>query len=153
MPTKRNERIILRIYEEILNEGNLGLADEVVALTAVDHAPHSLSSLPTSGPRAIKEFLPRFCTAFPDAYWAIDEVIAKGDRMVIRTTVSGSHHDEYLGMRPTGRQFTLTGMDNVCISRGQVVEHWGEFDIASMREQLGVRHRARNSRHAKSKPA
>jgi SnoaL-like polyketide cyclase len=54
-----------RVYDEILNEGKLELAEDLVAENAVDHAPDRTSSLPTGGPDRLQAFVATFCVAFP----------------------------------------------------------------------------------------
>jgi steroid delta-isomerase-like uncharacterized protein len=125
MPERTNSALVRRIYEEILNEGNLGLADEIIAADAVDHAPDHRSSLPTAGPEDLQKFVHGFCAAFPDAQWEIEELIAVDDTVVVRTTVTGTHLDTFLGVPPTGDEMTMTGIDIVRIAQGKIVEHWG----------------------------
>jgi predicted ester cyclase len=138
MSFEQSKGIIRRIYEEVLNAGNLDLAREVIAAEAVDHAPHSRSSLPIGGNDSIEDFLVEFCTAFPDVYWMVEQMQPDGDTVVVRTTVSGNHHAEFRGLRPTGRQFTLAAVDTVRLSEGKIVEHWGELDMASLQQQLAI---------------
>lgn len=138
MSHEQNKAIIRQIYEEVLNAGNLDLARAVIAAEAIDHAPYSRSSLPIGGIDAIEDFLIELCTAFPDVYWTVEQIQVDTDKVVVRTSVSGSHHADFRGLRPLGRQFTLAAMDILRLSEGKIVEHWGELDMVSLQQQLAV---------------
>jgi predicted ester cyclase len=138
MMSEQNKTIIRRIYEEIFNAGDLDLVREVIASEAIDHAPGSRSSLPIGKHDAIKDFLVEVCTAVPDAHWTVQQMQADRDMVVVQTTMSGSHHGEFRGLRPTGRHFTITGVDRIRVSASKIVEHWGELDMASLQRQLAV---------------
>lgn len=146
MSRSQNTLLISCIYEEILNEGNIELTREFVAPHAVDHAPHHRSSLPISTDEGLAEFLHELCTAFPDANWSVDHVRIKGNTMIVRTTFSGSHHGDFRGLRPTGRQCRIKGVDAFRIVDGKIVEHWGELDASALRNQLMARRPARRPR-------
>jgi predicted ester cyclase len=136
MSHEQNEAVVRRIYEEVLNAGDLDLVRDVIAAQAVDHAPRSRSSLPIDRPEAIEEFLVEFCIAFPDAYWTVEQVYSERDTIVVATTVSGNHHAEFRGLRPMGGHFTITAVDRLRLSGGKIVEHWGELDLTNLQQQL-----------------
>jgi predicted ester cyclase len=129
---------IRRLYEDVLNAGNLHLVRELIAANAVDHTPHMDSSLPNASEAKLTEFLNELCVAFPDVQWAVETITAGAsqDTLIVRTTISGSHHAEFRGLRPTGREFTLHSVDALRVSDGQIVEHWGEIDLEELRLQL-----------------
>jgi predicted ester cyclase len=131
-----SKAIARAVYDEILNEGNLDLVEELVDATAVDHAPNSVSSLPTASPAHLKAFVIAFCEAFPDAYWTVTGLEERGDLVTVRTVLMATQHDEFLGIRARGRELVLPGSDVVRVKEGRIVEHWGVLDVASMRSQL-----------------
>jgi steroid delta-isomerase-like uncharacterized protein len=142
MPRSRNRLVVARVYEEILNEGNIELTREVVSHHAIDHAPQRRSSLPISTDEGMAEFLDELCAAFPDATWTVEHVRVKGDKTIVRTTFSGSHHGDFRGLRATGRHCVIQGVDAFRIEDGKIVEHWGELDMSALRNQLKVRRSA-----------
>jgi predicted SnoaL-like aldol condensation-catalyzing enzyme len=125
MREKANRALVRRVYGEILNEGNLEVADEVIAVDAIDHAPDHLSSLPTAGPDDLKKFVRAFCCAFPDAQWEIEEMTTVDDTVVVHTMVTGTNLGAFLGVPPTGDEMTIVGTDILRIIQGKIVEHWG----------------------------
>ncbi len=98
--SEQNRAIVRRLYEEVFNQGNLGTADELLAPDARSHAG------PSPGPEGLKRHTSMLRAAFPDLHQSIEDVIAEGDKVVVRTTCTGTHVGEFMGIPPTGRQFT-----------------------------------------------
>jgi predicted ester cyclase len=63
--------------------------------------------------------------------------IRKGDRVAFRWLMSGTHKGAFLGLAPTGED-RGDWIDVVGVAEGEIVEHWGEFDVVGMLRQLGV---------------
>ena len=76
--------------------------------------------------------------AFPDIHFTIDDMIAEGDKVVVRFTVRGTHQGDYLGVPPTGKQFAVNGIAIHRIVDGREVEVWDCVDILGMLQQLGA---------------
>jgi predicted ester cyclase len=79
-----------------------------------------------------------FHHGFPDWRETIDDVVAEGDRVVIRVTGSGTHQGEFQGIPPTDRQVTATGIGIGRIENGRIAESWAAYDALGMMQQLGV---------------
>ncbi len=75
---------------------------------------------------------------FPDYQTMIDDLIAEGDKVVARITMSGTNTGSFMGMPPTGKHVSFTGIYIARIANGKIVEHWGEEDGVSLLQQLGV---------------
>jgi predicted ester cyclase len=132
-----NETVMRRFYDEILNKGNLAVADGLVASSFVEHIPLPFPGQPTTGPQAIKWFVTRFRTVFPDLHATIEDLLAVGDKVAVRVTWTGTHKGRFLDIHPTGKRVKVTGFDMVRIEGGKLVEHWGQVDMLSMMGQLG----------------
>ena len=76
--------------------------------------------------------------AYPDTRLAIGEMIAEGDLVAMTWTATGTHQGELMGIAPTGRSVTVTGMGVDRISGGQIVESWANYDALGMLAQLGA---------------
>jgi predicted ester cyclase len=79
-----------------------------------------------------------FRAAFPDIHVAVEDVIANGDKVVVRLTFSGTHTGPLMGMPPTGKFVTITGIAIDRIQNGKIVEHWVNRDDLGMLQQLGM---------------
>ena len=76
--------------------------------------------------------------AFPDLVVTVEDQIAEGDRVVTRWTARGTHGGEFLGIPPTGKEFTFKGVDIVRIVDGKIVEGWDVPDLFGLMRQLGL---------------
>ena len=66
------------------------------------------------------------------------DVVAEGDRVVIRKTFRGTQTGEFMGMPPTGKSISVGVIDIFRIAGGKIVEHWGLADMMGMMQQLGA---------------
>jgi predicted ester cyclase len=131
MSTEENKATIRRFFEEVWNQGNLTVVD---ALNDPNFVDQSLRP-PVHGLEAIKQFVTMYRAAFPDVHVTLEDLIAEGDKIVIRFTATGTHQGELIGIAPTGRQITVTGINVTRFANGKVVEGWTNTDTTSMREQ------------------
>jgi steroid delta-isomerase-like uncharacterized protein len=122
-------------YSEVMNEGNEDLIDELCAENFVDHDP-----LPGTGPdrQGIHDFVKLVRSAFPDLQTTVDEIIAEGDRIAVRSTFRGTHEGDFMGIPATGKKVEVSNYDFVRFENGQAAEHWGTIDSAALMEQLGA---------------
>ena len=134
MSTEENKAKVRRIIEEVWNGGNLAVLDELVAPNCVFHDPRTTFS----GPEGIKRYVMMYRMAFPDVHFTIDDLIAEGERVVIRWTVTGTHKGELQGIAPTGRSVRVMGMVISRFAKGKVEEDWINFDALGLMQQLGV---------------
>jgi steroid delta-isomerase-like uncharacterized protein len=133
--SEQNKAIARRIFEEVWNESNLDVIDELYTKDVVNHA------LPPGLPPGIdgfKAFAGMYLSAFPDTKMTVDDQITDGDKVVTRWTGTGTQTGELMGIPPTGKRVTVTGIDFQRIAGGKIVESWGQFDQMGMMQQLGV---------------
>jgi steroid delta-isomerase-like uncharacterized protein len=137
MSTDANKAIVVQLYEEVFNKGDLNLADKLVAPNAVDHEPQRSPGAP-GGPQGLKALVTMLRNAFPDDHYMIDDLIAEGDKVVARLTHSGTHLGAFWGLPPTGKHISTTSIHIFRFADGQLVEHWASRDDMSLMQQLGV---------------
>lgn len=136
MSTEQNKALLRQIMEEVFSQGNMRRADELLAPDFVDH-----EELPPGIPRnreGVKQLTTILHHAFPDLKITIDDIIAEGDKVVVRSTWRGTHKGEFMGIPPTGKRVSVGVFDIVRIAGGKAVEHWGQMDNMGMMQQLGV---------------
>ena len=134
MSTEDNKVLVRRFYEEVINQKNLALVDELCTTTHVYHNP------PTTlhGREEFKQLLSLYITAFSDARLTVEDQIAEGDRVVTRYTFRGTHQADLMGIPPTGKPVTVTGIIITRIVNGKSEEGWLNFDALGMLQQLGA---------------
>lgn len=75
--------------------------------------------------------------SFPDWNEKVDDVIAEGDRVVVRFTSTGTHLGEFEGIAPTGKKVRIQEVAIFRLADGKIVEQWGVPDLHGLLQQLG----------------
>jgi steroid delta-isomerase-like uncharacterized protein len=135
MSLEKNKTAALRIPLEVFNKGNVNVADEVMAADYIEHAPVPPGLPP--GVAGFKLFIPAFRAAFPDFQFTVDDVIAEGDKVVVRLTAQGTQKGEFAGLPASGKQATWSEIHICDMANGKLVEHWVVQDRLGMMQQLG----------------
>jgi steroid delta-isomerase-like uncharacterized protein len=133
--TDTNKEIVRRLGVEPW-EGNIGVIDELVAADYVGHDPSQPEDM--RGPEGIRGFVTTYLTAFPDGKITIDDQLAEGDLVTSRWTGRGIHQGDLMGIPPTGKQVTVTGITISRVKDGKVVEEWTNWDTLGLLQQVGV---------------
>ena len=134
MSTEENKATIHRVIDELVNKGNLAIADEVLASNYIYHFPtHDIN-----GPEGFKEFIGMMRTAFPDLHVTVEDLIAEGDTVAARFTMRGTFKGELMGVAPTGRQLTFPEAVFIRFENGKEVEATAYGNMLSFNEQLGI---------------
>jgi len=109
---------------------------------AEELAPDFKAHLPGApAPVNREEFLQQMsmiATAFSDTRTTIEDQVAEGDKVVTRITWRGIHSGNFQGLPPTGKQIAMTGTIVQRIKDGKIVDHWPQFDLMGMMQQLGA---------------
>jgi steroid delta-isomerase-like uncharacterized protein len=124
------------MVEEIFIRGNISQADEFLAPDFVEH--EELPPGMPSGREGVKQLTATIRSAFPDFKATIDDMVAEGDKVVLRMTWRGTHQGEFMGVPPTGRNVSFGVIDIIRIAGGKFVEHWGQMDSMGLMQQLGA---------------
>lgn len=109
--------------------------DEIVEPDLLFHAPVPSG---VTGTEALKQVWVTLLRAFPDLHVAIEDVVAEGDKVVFRNTVTGTHLGEYRGVAPTGRSVTYGEIFILRFTGGRIAEIWGVVDVFAQLRQLGL---------------
>ena len=133
--SEQNKAILRRFYEEMFNTGDVSLADEIIALDYVNHNPVP-GELP--GREGLKAFITLVRTAFADLHYRIEDLIAEGDKVVTRCTITGTHQAEFAGVAASGKSINLTVITIHRVTNGQIQEGWVEADYLNLMQQLGA---------------
>jgi steroid delta-isomerase-like uncharacterized protein len=133
MSTEDNKELVRRGYEAV-NQRNWTAFDELHVSDYVAHA----GARTIQGREAYKQNLLMNITAFPDLHFTIEDMIAEGDCVVVRHTARGTHHGTFMGIPPTGKQVTMTGILIDRVADGKMIEEWSNSDYLGLLQQLGV---------------
>jgi steroid delta-isomerase-like uncharacterized protein len=83
-------------------------------------------------------FMAMFTSAFTDASISIDGAVEEGDLVASRWTITGTHDGPFQGVPATGRSVTIPGIDMSRVVDGKVAEHWAQFDLVGVMQQIGA---------------
>ncbi len=136
MSTENNKALVRRVYEEVINEGNMALLDELVSPDYVEHDPNWPQ--PVHGPEGLKQYFLAFRTAFPDLHLTIEDMVGEGDKIAVRHTAHGTHEGNMMGIPATGKQVTVPAITIHSINGGKFVETWVIGDSLGLLQQIGV---------------
>jgi predicted ester cyclase len=128
-----SNKAVFRRFQEAANTHDAELIsktiDELVEPDALIRTPLPIQA---TGAQAM------LLRGLPDLRITIKDLIAEGDKVVSRNTVTGTHQGEYMGLPPTGKTVTYNEIFIVRLADGRVAETWGVVDVLSQMRQLGA---------------
>lgn len=128
-----NKAQVRRFFEQV-NRGNAGIVDEILARNFEQHSQMPMAP----GREGLKAFYAEMWKAFPGAQFTIEDIIAEGDRVVVRLTARYVHKGEFMGVAPTGKAVEIQKIDIFRFAGGRCVEHWDVVDRLGLLQQLGA---------------
>jgi steroid delta-isomerase-like uncharacterized protein len=135
MSTEDNKAVVRRVYDEANNGRRIDALDELMAADVTSNTPFPESKTGLDG---FKQVFAEVHASFPDYRVEIVEQIAEGDKVVTRYTASGTQDGKFMGLAPSGRGVTLSGIDIDRLEDGKIVEHWSEASMLGVAAQLGL---------------
>jgi steroid delta-isomerase-like uncharacterized protein len=135
MTSEQNKAIVRRAFEEPW-QGNLDVVDELVATQYIGYDPANPE--PLRGPEGVKEFISSYRAAFPDARIMVEDQLAEGDMVATRWSGRGTHEGDLLGVEPTGKKVTVSGLTISRLENGKIVEEFQNWDTYGLMKQLGA---------------
>lgn len=139
MSTKENK--------ELVREGCKGLGEIAGDISKVRSwyekycAPSYIYHHPLIGDMNLEktiQYMAMFMSAFPDLNFSVDDILAEGDKTVIRYTLKGTHKGAFSGIPATGKQVVVKGVEIQKLLAGKVVEAWDFPNSLGMMTQLGA---------------
>jgi steroid delta-isomerase-like uncharacterized protein len=130
------EEVIRRLYKEFWNERKLEVADQLISQSHALNSPHISGA--TVGPAAYKKQLAAFVTGFPDLRFTVEETITEKDKISVFWMLTGTHKGEFLGIEPTNKKVSITGITIHQIVDGKILDSQALWDAISLFQQLDV---------------
>jgi len=129
-----NQTIVRETGERLFNQGDLSVADELIAVDAVDHCePEG-----TDCRQHFKQVAMMLRGAFPDLHMEILNMVTEGDQVAAHLLMSGTHQGPFMGIAPTGKRFSVEQMRFMRFRDGQMTDSWAVIDWLGWRQQLGA---------------
>jgi steroid delta-isomerase-like uncharacterized protein len=115
-----------------------GPQGKIAEVVAPDEVHHWGIAGTTNGFDEFAERWALFNTTFPDLTFDVDVVTATDDMAATVWTATGTQEGEWMGIAPTGKTVSWTGINVFRIACGQIAESWGEADHLGLRSALGA---------------
>jgi steroid delta-isomerase-like uncharacterized protein len=145
------EVLVRRLIEEGFNQGNIDVADELIAADMVEHQNFGPNHAPgAEGVRAVIASLRR---AFSDFHLEIDDLTVDEGTVWLRMTGTGTNDGSFMGNPPTGRTMRTDVFDSLRVENDRIVEHWGIPDRLGALFQLGLERPPARAAEPASQPA
>jgi len=126
-------KALVRDHYEILNRKEIDTSYQHIDPKCIFHMPDGDLTVEKG-----KEFDKAFFAAFPDISFAVEDMIAEGDKVAFRVTLRGTNTGELMGNAPTGKKIEITNSNVFKIVAGKFVEFWATTDRLRLMQQLGV---------------
>ena len=127
---------VMQQFIRFINTGDRSVGEAIIAPEVIFYAPTSPE--PLYGFEGYMDVLRMMRGAMPDVQWKAEEVIAEGDKVMIRFTMSGTQTQPFMGMPATGKPVRVTAMNIYELKDGKIVREHGVPDLFSMLMQLGM---------------
>jgi steroid delta-isomerase-like uncharacterized protein len=130
-----NEDVIQAFIEDVINQGRLERANDLVKEDFVE-----LDPLPgqQQGREGLKAVIHGLRSAFPDMHWVVNEMVAEGEKVVTRFVWTGTHHGAFLGIPATGNKVEVKGVVIDRLENGKMADSRILMDTMGLMQQLGV---------------
>jgi steroid delta-isomerase-like uncharacterized protein len=128
--TDESNKVIVRKFFEILNEGEFKKLGEVLDRNVVWHGTGGIGTL--NGIESYTKTAKSVIEAFPDAAIEIEMIVAEGNKVAVRYTVSATHRSKFIGFPPTGEKVVISGNSIIRIEHEKIVEVWHGADLMGL---------------------
>jgi steroid delta-isomerase-like uncharacterized protein len=135
---ERNKAIVLQMFEETWNSGNLAFIDEVIADDFHDYPPKRFFTTPLQGKQSLYDAVKGFREGASDFHFEALQTVAEGSHVTYLGRASGTHDGTFFGVPPSGKPFSVLGINEFHLEDGKIVERWGVFDVMGMMMQIGL---------------
>jgi predicted ester cyclase len=129
---ERNKAAVRRYVDDVFNAGNLAVLDKVIDLNIAYREP----TRQIDGREAFKQGLSGYLATFGNPRLTIDDLVADADRASFRWTLRGTPTASMMGVAPTGKEVTFSGITFLRLEGGRFVEWWGQWDVMSLMRQI-----------------
>ena len=134
MAAQESKVLVRRFIDEIFVKGNVDAVDKLVTS---DFTPHSWGRMPP-GIEPLKDAIKRVHAGLSDVSMKIEDVIAEDDKVAVRLTARGRHTGEFMGLPPSGKDYTISETHIFHLRDGRISEHWRDADMLGLMGQLGA---------------
>lgn len=126
------KQLIKRFYDSFFVTWDWSLVDQFIHPDFVSHDWGE----EMKGPEGFRQFYERTRSVFPDCYYIVDDLLAEGDRVIVRWRLKGSHGGGFLGIEESGQPFSMNGIAIYRVENGMAMERWVVYDYHGLVTQI-----------------
>jgi len=131
---EQNKALMYQLADRI----NAKDLESALTLFNPNYVEHSAAPGMPTGVEAVRAYFSMLFAGFPDVHATILDLIAEGDKVVLRASSEGTHTGSFMGIPPTGEHAKWSFIDISRLADGKIIEHWNETDQMSLMQQLGL---------------
>jgi predicted ester cyclase len=135
MLSAENRETVRLYWDEFINKKSLALAERIFASSFLLYDPLSPSPV---GRDVFVGMLTELFSSFPDAHYTAEEEFAESSKLAIRWTMRATHQGPFLGIAPTGKTVSMSGVDMLYLAAGMIEALRVEADLLGLAHQLGA---------------
>ena|SRR5438876_3829953 len=133
--TMNNNKKDVAIWYDAFNRKDPALVDKILDANWVD-----IPSAPNQKPglQGMKDLLADLTTTFPDFNVRIEEILQDGNKVIVRSELTGTQKGPFLGISPRGRKIHIQAVDIHEFKDGKIIRTWHTEDWMNGLRQLGL---------------
>jgi predicted ester cyclase len=126
-----NKQVARRLYEDGINRGKPEVFAELISDAFVGEQGRR-------GPSGFAGTVEELRAGFPDIRFTLHDLVAEGDRVVVRWTWEATHTGTFRAWAPTGKRVANSGIAIYRLEQGRIVRVTLETDRLGVLQQIGV---------------
>ncbi len=132
--SEAKKNLVRRYIDQLINNNRWENAPDILSANFVFH--HSAAHDPIIGRDGFRRYTDKFRKSFPDLHSTIEDIFTDGDTVILRVVWSGTHLDNFEGISPTRRAFSIGGTGIYRVRDDLIIEAWAEFDPLELLHQI-----------------
>lgn len=129
-----NKRVMQRFTAEFLPTGDAALAEQFLSPDVTIY----FAGQKQQGRDTYLGLVAANRAAFPDLVWTVDQMVAEGDTVAIRYTMTGTHRGDFAGVAGTGKRVIAQSMAFYRLENGKIVQERAQLDLLAILQQVGA---------------
>ena len=134
MSAEQNKAVVRQFITRVFENMDASAVDELVTQ---DFMMHSVPNA-QPGTQTLKDAQQRVKAGLSEVHFRIDDLVAEGDKVAARVTVHARQTGEFMGLKPSNKEYSAPEMHLFRLHDGRIREHWAVVDFGSIMKQLGA---------------
>lgn len=133
---EENKKVISHYLLEIINGRKLELLGEVFAEKFIRHDLNDNTDTWMTIADQQKRLSDLFL-AFPDFYYTVSDIIAEGDKVVVRAVWHGTQKNTFMKTESSGNRVdSVSEIIFYRLKKGKIVERWTQLDLYNLFKKM-----------------